>query len=419
MSKNGEDRAVVWPPGDTRVPYQVFFDPEIYDLEQEKIFRGRAWSFVALEAEIPREGDFKASFVGDTPIVVTRGKAGKLAALVNRCAHRGAMVCPEIRGNRATLDCPYHQWSYDLEGNLIGVPFRRGIEGKGGFPADFKLQEHSLRKLRVDSYDGLVFATFDESAESLIDYLGPAMTPWLDRIFNRPIRILGFSRQFVNANWKLYLENVKDPYHASLLHLFHTTFGMYRSSQAGGVTMDESRRHGMLRSMRRTEVEEIAAFKDSGLRAYSGQYSLADPSLLEGRKEHDGLHIHSLFPCLVVQQISNSLAVRHVLPKGPAKFEIVVTFFGYEDDDEEMTNIRIKQANLVGPAGYVSMEDGYAAEIVQQAIVKDRDACSVLEAGGRGTEDQENLVNESAIRGFWKHYRELLGIGSAESAHAA
>lgn len=418
MSTTAAIESLSWP-NQTRVPYRVFFDRTIYDLEQERIFRGPVWSYVALEAEIPKAGDFRASFGGDTPIVVTRGTNGAAHAFVNRCAHRGALVCSEVRGNKKTLECPYHQWSYDLTGTLVGVPFRRGIEGKGGYPADFKLQEHSLRKLRVESYAGLLFATFDESAEPLVEYLGPAMTPWIDRIFNRPVKVLGFSRQFVNANWKLYVENTKDPYHASLLHLFHTTFGMYRSSQDGGVTMDGRHRHDMLRSLKRAEKDELAAYEGADLRSYSGGYKLADPSLLAGRKEHDGLHIHSIFPCLVIQQIQNSLAVRHILPKAPDKFELLVTFIGYEDDDEEMTNIRIKQANLVGPAGYVSMEDGYAAEIVQQAIVRDGSACSVLEAGGRGTEDQENLVTETAIRGFWSHYRELLGVELTEGAHAA
>ena len=84
---------LTWPTeGPSRVPYRVFFDPLIYELEQEKLFRGPTWNYVALEAELPTPGDFKATFVGDTPVVVTRDKAGALHAFVNRCAHRGALV---------------------------------------------------------------------------------------------------------------------------------------------------------------------------------------------------------------------------------------------------------------------------------------------------------------------------------------
>ena len=405
---------LTWPPeGPSRVPYRVFFDPLIYELEQEKLFRGPTWNYVALEAELPTPGDFKATFVGDTPVVVTRDKAGALHAFVNRCAHRGALVCRELRGNRATHVCVYHQWSYDLHGNLIGVPFRKGIEGKGGYPADFEPSQHALQKLKVATYDGLIFASFAAGVEPLAEYLGPAMRPWLDRVFPRPLRILGYARQFIHANWKLYAENVRDPYHASLLHLFHTTFGIYRSSQGGGAIMDERGRHSIVRAYKRTTEEELAAYKGTDLRTYQEQYTLADPSLLRSRKEFDielTNSIHSIFPGLVVQQIQNTLATRQILPKGPDSFELVFTFFGYEDDDEEMLALRIKQANLVGPAGYISMEDGHATEIVQQAIVRDQAACSFIELGGKEVANQENLVTETALRGFWQYYRDVLGF---------
>lgn len=397
----------------TRVPYQVFADPAIYAQEQEKIFRGPVWNYVALDAELPNPGDFKATFIGDTPIVVSRDKSGELHAFVNRCAHRGALVCREMRGNRASHVCVYHQWSYDLRGNLIGVPFRRGIEGKGGYAANFDPSTISLPKLKVATYDGLIFASFAAEGESLEEYLGPSQRPWLDRVFNRPIRVLGYARQFIRANWKLYAENTRDAYHASLLHLFHTTFGIYRSSQGGGLFMDDTRRHCMGRAYKRTEAAELAVYQDTSLRTYQKGYTLADPSLLQSHKEFDvelTNSIHSIFPCLVVQQILNTLATRHILPKGPDSFELLFTFFGYADDDEEMLNRRIKQANLVGPAGYISMEDGYAAELEQQAIVHAPDAYSFLELGGIDTADAENLVSEGAMRGFWQFYRDIMGF---------
>ncbi len=344
-----------WPPqGVTRVPYQVFVDPAIYAQEQEQIFRGPVWNYVGLETELPTPGDYKATFVGDTPVVVSRDKDGSLHAFVNRCAHRGALVCREMRGNRASHVCVYHQWSYDLRGNLIGVPFRRGIEGKGGYAADFDPSTISLRKLQVATYAGLIFASFAEEVESLEEYLGPSQQPWLDRVFNRPIRVLGYARQFIHANWKLYAENTRDAYHASLLHLFHTTFGIYRSSQGGGLYMDDSRRHCMGRAYKRTEAAELSAYQDTNLRTYQKGYTLADPSLLQSHKEFEvelTNSIHSIFPCLVVQQILNTLATRQILPKGPEAFELLFTFFGYTDDDDEMQRRRIKQANFVGPAG--------------------------------------------------------------------
>src|SRR6478752_6717956 len=95
-----------WPiEGVTRVPYRVFFDPAIYAREQECIFRGQTWNYVGLEVEVPKVADFKATFIGDKPIVITRDKAGEIHGFVNRCAHRGAIVCREPRGNRVRHQC--------------------------------------------------------------------------------------------------------------------------------------------------------------------------------------------------------------------------------------------------------------------------------------------------------------------------
>jgi anthranilate 1,2-dioxygenase large subunit len=119
------NRPVYFPRADgSRIPFNVYTSPEIYQLEQERIFRGPTWSFVALEAEIPDPNDFKSTFVGDTPEVVTRNENRSLSVWVNRCAHRGAMVCRAPCGNAKTHVCVYHQWSYDTRGSLRGVPFR-------------------------------------------------------------------------------------------------------------------------------------------------------------------------------------------------------------------------------------------------------------------------------------------------------
>ncbi len=171
--KDANDADVRFPHDDgSRVPYKVFSSQAVYDREQERIYRGPTWNFVALEAEVPNAGDYKSTFVGDTPVVVTRLEDGGLAAWVNRCAHRGASVCRKSRGNATSHTCVYHQWSFDNSGNLLGVPFRRGQKGMTGMPADFNPKNHGLRQLRVDSYKGLVFASFSDEVAPLPDYLG-------------------------------------------------------------------------------------------------------------------------------------------------------------------------------------------------------------------------------------------------------
>jgi anthranilate 1,2-dioxygenase large subunit len=405
----------IWPQPETgcEVPYEVFTSKRYYDKEQTNIFRGDTWSFVGLEAEVPNHGDYKATFVGETPVIVTRDESGAVHVMQNRCAHRGALICREARGNATDLQCVYHQWTYDLRGKLRGVPFRRGVRGKGGMPDAFDMDEHGLQVLRVETINGLIFASFSATVEPLADFLGPMVVASIERIFNRPIEILGDQRQRMHGNWKLYAENTRDPYHASLLHLFHNTFGLYRASQQGASLMDAAHKHSMLYTKAATTDVEVdnEIYKDS--RSFNTDFTLQDPSVLAGRSEFDDgitLVILALFPNVVIQQIANTLAVRQTNTLGAGRFDLVWTQFGYADDDDEMRAIRIKQGNLIGPAGFISMEDGEAVEIVQKAVVRDQDKTSYIAMGGGVAEDAEHLVTESAIVGFWDHYRALMGI---------
>ena len=129
-------------------------------------------------------------------------------------------------------------------------------------------------------------------------------------------------------------------------------------------------------------------------------------------QEYDQLstnHIQPIFPQLVIQQIHNTLVARQILPKGPDKFELVFHFFGYEDDTPEMRALRIKQANLVGPAGYISMEDTEATELVQRGTIRDGESTSVMDMGIAKPERIETLITESLIRKFWMGYQKLMG----------
>ncbi|WP_454875338.1 aromatic ring-hydroxylating dioxygenase subunit alpha [Paraburkholderia xenovorans] len=399
----------------SRIPYKMYFDESVYEQEQEKIYRGPLWHFLGMEAEVPKINDFKSTFVGETPVVLTRTEAGGLAAWVNRCAHRGAMVTRERRGNKESHQCVYHQWAFDSYGDLVGVPFRRGIAGKGGYPKDFSLKENGLTKLRVEAINGVVFATFDDSAPTLREFLGESVCAMMNRICGKPLKLLGYHRQHLHGNWKLYLDNTRDPYHASLLHLFHATFGLYRSSQEGFNHVDGAEgMHSILCAKAGTDDSASNAEAYSNMRSFQPDtFTLQGPSILKGRKEfNDGisLTIMSVFPGLVVQQIANSLCLRQVIPSKNDETELIWHFFGYQDDDEEMDQIRLKQMNLVGPGGLISMEDGEAVELVNRAVRRDGDRCTVLEMGGRTAEGAEHLVTEGGIRSMWAGYRKVMGI---------
>ena len=112
----------------------------------------------------------------------------------------------------------------------------------------------------------------------------------------------------------------------------------------------------------------------------------------------------------MVQQIHNTLVARQLLTKGPDNFELIFHFFGYEDDTPEMRALRIKQANLVGPAGYISMEDTEATEMVQRGTKRDPDACSVIEMSRDKPDQEDTLITESLIRKFWQGYQKLMAF---------
>jgi len=159
----------------------VFSDPEIYREELARIFLGPTWQFLTLAGELPKPGDYLTTSLGETPIIVTRGEDGKIHAMLNRCAHRGNLVCLKRRGHSENLTCVYHAWRYDLAGNLDSVAFRRGVAGKGGMPESFRLEQHGLKKLRVDKFGDLVFGTLSAAAPPLGDYIGKS-----DRLADSP-----------------------------------------------------------------------------------------------------------------------------------------------------------------------------------------------------------------------------------------
>lgn len=407
--------AAIWPALDySRVPYRLYHDAEIYAREQERIFRGPVWNFLGLDAEIPNPGDFRATYVGDTPVIFNRDRSGTVNAFVNRCAHRGALVRREVCGNAEQHICIYHQWCYGLDGGLTAIPFRRGIRGKAGLAASFDMGVHGLRPLRVDQVNGALFGTLAADAEPLGDYLGAPILGQLRRLLDRPVRVLGYNRQRIRGNWKLYAENTRDNYHASLLHEFLVTFGLDRSTQVGGVTMDPRHRHNITWAEAGSDTDEFARQAYASARVRNDFLSLKEPALVTFHPERDdklNIAITSVFPSAVFVQISNSLAVRQIRPRGVDEVEVFQTMLGYQDDTPEMTLHRLRQANLVGPAGLVSMEDGEAIEIAQRASKPDLDRSTVIELGGAGViSDRDYRVTDVPLRGFWSYYAELLDI---------
>ncbi len=413
-AKTNTTADLTWPEeGISRVPYWVYSDPGIYKREMDVIFGGASYCYVGLECEIPEPGDFRRTFIGDKPVIFVRDENGEVNVLANRCAHRGVKLCYSEHGNTKEFICPYHQWTYNLQGKLIGVPFRRGLKKQGGMPDDFRLEDHGLQTLKVAVRHGVIFASFDHRMPSLEAYLGDKMLGYFDRVFDgRPLRLLGYSRQRIRSNWKVKFENIKDPYHATLLHVFLVTFGLFRADTPSKVEMDATGMHAVQVAQRAAEKQTEHTGE---MRALQADFTLQNPNMLQpfpewAKKGPSTVVMQTIWPNLIVQQQSNTIAMRQIRAFSPEEYELHWTFFGYQDDDEDLTMRRLRQANLMGPAGFVSVDDSEVMESAQSGVSRYPQEAAVVEMGGRDTEDTPHMVTESAIRAFYKHYRTVMGL---------
>jgi len=401
-----------WPESLARVPYWVYQDTDNYQQELRRIFEGAVWNFVGLESDVTRPGDYRTTFIGEMPVIVVRDADGGINAFENRCAHRGALIALDDTGTAKRFQCVYHAWSYDLKGNLVSIAFEKGAQGRGGMPPSFCKDEHGPRKLRTTTLNGLVFATLSDETPPIEDYLGEQILGRVRRVLRAPIRVLGRTVQVLPNNWKLYAENVKDTYHASLLHAFLGTFRLSRFTQAGGILVSPDGAHHASTTIDRPEDRTSTDYRDQGIRTEKIGYRLEDPSVFDGVAEFGDdikLQILTIFPSFVLQQIQNCLAVRQIVPKGLESMELHWTYIGFEDDTPEMHRRRLKQSNLVGPAGFVSMEDGCVGGFVRRGAAAAADELSVINMGGDGTESQDTRATEASVRGFWKAYRRHMG----------
>jgi len=211
------DGLVVDAPRDFRVHGRVYTDGDVFDAEMDRIF-GTTWVYVAHESEIPARGDYKTASIGRQPVIVSRDDAGIVHVLLNRCRHRGSIVCRGERGNGRSFQCPYHGWVYANDGRLTGIPQRRT-----GYADDFDPQNLGLQPVpRVESYRGLIFASLGPRGPGLSEHLGSARR-YIDLQFDRSpdgeidLRYPPHRTEY-DGNWKFQVENATDGYHVNFVH---------------------------------------------------------------------------------------------------------------------------------------------------------------------------------------------------------
>jgi phenylpropionate dioxygenase-like ring-hydroxylating dioxygenase large terminal subunit len=232
-----------------RVHRRLYSDPAIFDLELARIF-GRAWIYVGHESQIKQEGDYFCTRLATKPVVVVRGTGGRIHALHNQCAHRGAMVVASEQGNAGEFQCCYHGWTYHLDGHIKAVPLQHG------YPADFDPKNPATSMLqvpRVESYRGFIFVNQLASAPVLADWLGYMRTSLDDMVDRAPDGDLevagGVFRHAYNGNWKLYLENLCDAAHPLFVHRSSIEAAQGQSDDAhsdgsGDIAVRQMRQNG-------------------------------------------------------------------------------------------------------------------------------------------------------------------------------
>jgi phenylpropionate dioxygenase-like ring-hydroxylating dioxygenase large terminal subunit len=339
----------------------IFSDPEIYRWEMERIF-ARAWNFVCHESQIPEPGDFFLNSIGEDRVIAVRNKAGGIGVFLNTCRHRGNAICRAEQGNTRVFTCPYHGWSYDLDGSLVGVPgfkefYRGGLD---------KEQWGLARAAQVATHRGFVFATLDREAIPLDDYLGEVGRLGLGLIANRgEVEVVdGIQKNVIGCNWKLAVDNLYDWYHPPVSHKSASRSGF------NPVLADENNAYQPMNQMvmlgeyghgiggPRLSEEQIAAARTGDTFPPIESWRLAP----EARSAFGGAGIRTrghpnIFPNVWVTLGGLQLCLR--LPRGPLRTEFWWFTFVEKGAPQEIRRRQLGVAtHLFGPAGFLEQDDG-------------------------------------------------------------
>ncbi len=310
----------------TTLPYSWYADPSVLRLEQERIF-GRSWQYVARADQVAEPGQFVAARAGHVPIVLVRGRDDALRGFVNVCRHRGFVLC-EGDGRRETIQCPYHAWTYDLDGTLRSAP---RSDREPGFSRD----DLGLVPVSVATWGPFVFANPDPEAEPLAETLGEL--PELLRAGGVDLDALRFRLRAdaapYDANWKVVAENFLECYHCSIAHP--------TLSKAIDVGADAYRLE-----THPTFSSQIAEPRNGGGGVYDASGSL------------DRGQFHFLFPGTVINVMPGrpNLSIGPIVPDGPERTIRFLDYFFAPDTDEAWIDDYLGLDDLVGAEDRVLVE---------------------------------------------------------------
>jgi phenylpropionate dioxygenase-like ring-hydroxylating dioxygenase large terminal subunit len=408
----------------TLISRRAWSDPEIYELEKKGIF-GRSWLFLGHESQIPKPGDFVRACMCQTPIILVRGTNHEIHAHINSCTHRGLPVCRADHGNTKRFVCPYHNWNYELSGKLAAIPQERQLENR---PDKSTL---GLKPVpRLDSWNGMIFGSFDPEIEPLDEYLGD-MKFYLGAFFDRfpdGIEFIGEPQRWViDANWKLPVENqLGDVNHGPFLHAAIIPPEANQEIVDVGLSVVPKPGHGAtFRLMPEDAPAESVAWGFEGPAALLGGPEVHDylrevqAKAVERvgplRARMKGL-TYGVYPNLSFLWSNTAFKVSH--PRGPGKVEYWSWSVVPADAPDAVKKVlRGNHTSLFGPGGILEQEDSEAwmQQFIGSSIdfADDRPYFYGLGLGEeRPHADLPGLVsvtaNEFYARSFFERWRDAL-----------